>query len=69
MPRHILLEYAEEHPDEILEMLEDRSDALVHELEARERAAARDLVTEISQHDAAGDAAAPSWRGDDLVPF
>jgi hypothetical protein len=37
------LEYAEEHPSEVLEVLEDRTDALVRELEAKEREARRAL--------------------------
>ena len=41
MPGHRILEYAESHPEEVLEALEDRTDALVRELEARERDAAR----------------------------
>jgi hypothetical protein len=35
------LQYAEEHPNEVLEVLEDKTDALVRELEARERSARR----------------------------
>jgi hypothetical protein len=35
------LEYAESHPEEVLEALDDRTDALVRELEARERDASR----------------------------
>ena len=63
------LQYAEEHPHEILEVLEDRTEALVRELEARERNAARELTDEISRDDAAGDIAMAYWRADDLVPF
>lgn len=35
------LEYAEEHPGEVLEALEDKTDALVRDLEKREREAVR----------------------------
>ena len=46
------LEYAESHPEEVLEAIEDRTDALVRELEARERDASRALhatsATELS---------------------
>jgi hypothetical protein len=37
------LQYAHDHPNEVLEVLEDRTEALIHELEARERKAAREL--------------------------
>ncbi|HEY6459058.1 MAG TPA: hypothetical protein VIY73_02875 [Polyangiaceae bacterium] len=62
------LQYAEEHPHEILEMLEDRTDALVQELEARERETARALRKPVNlgvRHDDTP----PSSYGDDLVPF
>ena len=39
MPRHIVLEYAEEHPDEVLVALDDKTDALIRELEDQERQA------------------------------
>jgi hypothetical protein len=43
VPRHIVLEYAEEHPDEVLVALDDKTDALIRELEQQERQAHRDL--------------------------
>lgn len=39
----VFLEYAEEHPDEILAATEDRTDQLVRELEQRERQLARKM--------------------------
>jgi hypothetical protein len=35
------LHYAEEHPDEVLDVLEDKTDALIRELEAKPREGAR----------------------------
>jgi hypothetical protein len=37
------LQYAYDHPNEVLEVLEDRTESLIRELEAKERAAARSL--------------------------
>ncbi|HEY3819943.1 MAG TPA: hypothetical protein VGL81_22415 [Polyangiaceae bacterium] len=44
MPRHIVLQYAEEHPDEVLVAIDDKTDALIRELERKEREAARTLL-------------------------
>ncbi len=38
------LKYAEEHPDEVLELAEDKTDAIIRELERKEREAARALA-------------------------
>ena len=35
------LQYAEEHPDEVLDLIDDRTNALIRELEQRQRAATR----------------------------
>ena len=43
MPRHIILHYAEEHPDEVLAVIEDKTEAIVRELERQEREASRAL--------------------------
>jgi hypothetical protein len=37
------LQYAHDHPTEVLEVLEDRTEALIRELEAKERKVAREL--------------------------
>jgi hypothetical protein len=37
------LQYAHDHPNEVLEVLEDRTEALIRDLEAKERAAAKAL--------------------------
>jgi hypothetical protein len=37
------LQYAHDHPNEVLEVLEDRTEDLIRELEAKERKAAREL--------------------------
>ena len=43
MPRHIVLQYAEEHPGEVLVAIDDKTDALIRELQEQERQARRDL--------------------------
>jgi len=43
VPRHIVLHYAEENPDEVLAAVDDKTDALVRELEAQHREARRSL--------------------------
>jgi hypothetical protein len=43
VPRHIVLKYAEEHPEEVLLAIDDRTDALIRELEAQHREARRSL--------------------------
>ena len=37
MPRHIILKYSEEHPDEVLAVIEDKTEALIRELEQQHR--------------------------------
>jgi len=49
------LEYAESHPEEVLEAIEDRTDVLVRELEAREREAARTFREAPPESHAGGD--------------
>jgi hypothetical protein len=58
------LEYAESHPDEVLEAIEDRTDALVRELEMRERDAARSLRERPLPPENR-----PEWPADGDVPF
>ena len=55
MPRHRILEYAESHPEEVLEAIEDRTDVLVRELETREREAARTFREAPPESHAGGD--------------
>lgn len=43
MPRHIVLQWVESHPSELLEVLEDKTETLVQKLEERERDAQRAL--------------------------
>jgi hypothetical protein len=43
VPRHILLHYAEENPDEVLEAVDDKTEALIRELEGQHREARRSL--------------------------
>lgn len=69
MPGHRILQYAEEHPHEVLEVIEDRTDAVVRELEARERAAPPRPSAETAWHEADDDFGAASWSGDDHLPF
>jgi len=66
VPGHRILQYAESHPEEVLEALEDRTDALVRELEARERDASRAFhATSATELSAEG--VPNSYTGD--VPF
>jgi hypothetical protein len=43
VPGHRILQYAEEHPGEVLVAIDDKTDALIRELEQQERAAHRSL--------------------------
>lgn len=64
------LKYAEEHPEEVVQVLEDRTDALVRELEERERVAQRALREPVEPADwpeTFPDSAPESYHGD--VPF
>ena len=70
MPGHRILEYAEEHPEEVIQVLEDRTDALVRELEERERVAQRALrepVEPAGWPETFAETAPESYQGD--VPF
>ena len=68
MPRHIVLQYAESHPDEVLEAIEDRTDALVRDLEARERSASRAFREEAPPSAHSAERPPESYAGGD-VPF
>jgi hypothetical protein len=39
------LKYAEEHPDEVLDVIEDKTEALIRDLEQRQRATAETFRT------------------------
>jgi hypothetical protein len=41
VPRHIVLRYAEEHPDEVLAAIDDKTEQVIRDLERQEREAAR----------------------------
>jgi hypothetical protein len=62
------LNFAEENPTAVLEILEDRTDMVVRELEARQRDASRAL-RETPFPPEAFDDRMPESRGADSVPF
>jgi hypothetical protein len=62
------LEYAESHPEEVLQALDDRTDALVRELEARERDASRAFREAASPSPNFAESTPESYAGGD-VPF
>ena len=62
------LEYAESHPDEVLEAIEDRTDALVRELEARELEASQAFRGALPPAGNLAENASESHSGGD-VPF
>lgn len=56
--------YAEEHPDEVLDVIEDKTDALIRELEARQREAIRPAQRPQRRHDSRND-----YASIEAVPF
>jgi hypothetical protein len=68
VPGHRILEYAESHPEEVLEAIEDRTDALVRGLEARERDASRSFREAAPPSASLPEGPPESYAGSD-VPF